>query len=200
MKLSFKLFNFYGVPVNIKIWFLLLFAMLPPMFVLAIFISILIHELAHAYVGLKLGHSVSEVYIDFFNGATMMDINNINDRDSIRIISAGPLSNAVLYLLTIISISTFGSNDFLQKMAIVNFLLFVFNILPIYPMDGGRLFRSYLTIFTGNKDKSIRISAFVSLVLSISLLIYSIITLNFFTILFSCLFIYLALKDLKIVN
>ena len=200
MKLSFKLFNFYGVPVNIKIWFLLLFAMVSPMFVLTIFISILIHELAHTYVALKLGYEVSEVYIDIFNGAAMMDINNINDRDSIRIISAGPLSNAVLYLLTIISISAFGSNDFLQKMAIVNFILFVFNILPIYPMDGGRLLRSCLTIFTGNKDKSIRISAFVSLVLSISLLIYSIITLNFFTILFSCLFIYLALKDLKIVN
>jgi Zn-dependent protease len=174
--------------------------MVSPMFVLTIFISILIHELAHTYVALKLGYEVSEVYIDIFNGAAMMDINNINDRDSIRIISTGPLSNAVLYLLTIISISVFGSNDFLQKMAIINFLLFVFNILPIYPMDGGRLLRSYLTIFTKNKDKSIRISAIVSLVLSILLLIYSITTLGFFTILFSLLFIYLSLKDLKIVK
>jgi len=200
MKLSFKLFNFYGVPVNLKVWFLLLFAMVSPMFVLTIFISILIHELAHAYAAIKLGYEVSEVYIDIFNGAAMMDINNINDRDSVRIISVGPLSNVMLYLLSLISISIFGPNDFLQKMAIVNLLIFIFNILPIYPMDGGRLLRSYLTIFTKNKDKSITISAIVSLVLSILLLIYSIITLSYFTILFSLLFTYLALKDLKIVN
>jgi stage IV sporulation protein FB len=197
MKQSFKLFNFYGVPVNLKIWFLLLFAMTSPMFVLTIFISVLIHELAHAYVAIKLGYDVSEIYIDIFNGAAMMDINNINDRDSVRIISAGPLSNVILYLLSLTFIYIFGSNDFLQKMVIVNFILFVFNILPIYPMDGGRLLRSYLTIFTKNKDKSIRISAIVSLVLSILLLIYSITILSFFTILFSCLFIYLALKDLN---
>lgn len=200
MKLSFKLFNFYGVPVNLKLWFLLLFAMVSPMFVLTIFISILIHELAHAYVAIKLGYEVSEVYIDIFNGAAMMDINNINDRDSVRIISAGPLSNVILYLLSLILIYIFGPNDFLQKMAIVNFLIFIFNILPIYPMDGGRLLRSYLTIFTKNKNKSITISAIISLVLSILLLIYSITILSFFTILFSLLFIYLSLKDLKIVN
>ena len=66
MDFQIKLFNFQGVPVYLKLWFLLLFAWIPFSYVIAIFISILVHELAHAYVANKLGYNVFKVYIGLF--------------------------------------------------------------------------------------------------------------------------------------
>lgn len=201
MSMSIKLFDFQGIPVYLKLWFFLLLFLLTPVQVLIVFISILIHELAHAWMANRKGYKVYQISIDMLSGSAEMDINQIPERDSIPIIFAGPLSNLILSLFSFSLLSVFPSNDFLIQSILINFLIFAFNILPIYPMDGGRILRDFLMIkMRSNRSGAKKISAWVSLILSVALLIFSIYTVSFFTGLFSALFIYYAVKDLEWIN
>jgi stage IV sporulation protein FB len=196
MDFQIKLFDFQGVPVYLKLWFLLLFAWLPFSYVVAIFISILVHELAHTYVANRLGYYVSKVYIGLFNGAAEMNLSQIHERDSIKIVAAGPLSNLLLFFASLIPISMGYSNQFITDFANVNLLLLIFNIIPIYPLDGGRLLRDGLYLIGKNRKSSVMISSSISLLLSSLLLVYAIVTMNIFAGIFAGLFIYFAVKEL----
>ena len=102
MKQSFKLFNFVGSPVELSYWFFLLFLFLPIPTVIAVFISILIHELSHAYVADRLGWMVSGIHIDLFSGSAAIDT-NIHEKDSIPVVAAGPLSNLILAAISFLA-------------------------------------------------------------------------------------------------
>lgn len=196
MDFQIKLFDFQGIPVYLKLWFLLLFAWLPFSYVITIFISILVHELAHAYVANKLGYNVFKVYIGLFNGAAEMNLSQIHERDSIKIVAAGPLSNLILFFASLIFISAGYSNQFITDFANVNLLLLIFNIIPIYPLDGGRLLRDGLYLLIKNRKLSVMISSYVSLALSSLLLVFAISTMNILLGIFAGLFIYLSIKEL----
>jgi len=196
MDFQIKLFDFQGVPVYLKLWFLLLFAWVPFTYAIAIFISVLVHELAHTYVANRLGYNVYKVYIGLFNGAAEMNISQIHERDSIKIVAAGPLSNLLLFFASLIPISMGYSNQFITDFANVNLLLLIFNIIPIYPLDGGRLLRDGLYLSIKNRKLSVIISSYVSLILSSLLLVFAISTMNIFAGIFAGLFIYFAVKEL----
>ena len=196
MDFQIKLFDFQRIPVYLKLWFLLLFAWLPFSYVIASFISILVHELAHAYVANKLGYNVFKVYIGLFNGAAEMNLSQIHERDSIKIVAAGPLSNLILCFASLIFISAGYSNQFITDFANVNLLLLIFNIIPIYPLDGGRLLRDALYLIGKNRKSSVMISSSISLLLSSLLLVFAISTMNILLGIFAGLFIYYALKEL----
>ena len=199
MPLQFKLFHFRGIPVYFKIWFLLLFAWVSPVIVGALFISILIHEMAHAFVADRLGYQVDHIHIDFFGGGAVMDLNRIHERDSIKIVAAGPLSNFALASLSISLLGITGI-QFFWTLTVVNFFIFLFNILPIFPMDGGRILRDTLYLKLKNRNSALKISATTSLITSILLLTCSIYTLNIFSIVFSIVFITYSLKELGIIK
>jgi Zn-dependent protease len=205
MKTSFKLFDFVGAPVELSIWFFLLFLWLPISWVVAIFGSVLIHELAHAYVANKRGWQVYGIKVDLFTGSAAVDT-NIPERDAIPVVAAGPLSNLILGILCIPLYFVFGETSpvfggFLNTLFVINIFMFIFNILPIYPMDGGRLLKDFLFLkMRSNRRLAKKIAGGVSLVFSIALFIYSISTFSIIMILFSVLFIYYALIELEIVN
>lgn len=200
MKFEIKLFKFYGIPVHLKLWFLLLLIWLNPIYVFAIFVSILIHEMAHAFVAHKLGYNVTNIYVDIFNGAAEMDINNIHERDSVKIISAGPISNLFLFSIFTLLYATGFNQTFVWNMAIINALLFLFNMLPIFPMDGGRLLRDSLYLFTKDRSWSFKVSSRISLIFSVSLLVFSILTINILMGIFAVIFIIYACKELGLVS
>jgi hypothetical protein len=100
MKLEFKMFTFQGSPVYFKLWFLLLFAWVSPSIVVAIFLSVLVHELAHAAVANRLGYNVRQIYIDLFYGAAEIDLDHCPERDAIQIVGAGPISNLLLGIVS----------------------------------------------------------------------------------------------------
>lgn len=209
MKTSFKLFNFLGAPVELSVWFFILFLMITPSMVLSVFISVLIHEMAHAWVAHRKGYKIDGINLNILYGtASIRNMQNINSKDSISIVFAGPLSNLILAsiaLLINISLNMSGLyltnilDSFLVNLIIVNVILFIFNILPIYPLDGGRILRDFLNLRLSDKKLVTKISASVSLLFSILLLIYSFYDFSFLLILFSALFIYNSLKELDIV-
>lgn len=205
MKTSFKLFDFAGAPVELSIWFFLLFLWLPVSWVIAIFASVLVHELAHAYVANRRGWQVYGIRVDLFTGSAAVDT-NIPERDSIPVVAAGPLSNLLLAILCFPIYIFFGDlnpvvDNFINDLFVVNIFMFVFNILPIYPMDGGRLLKDLLFLkMRSDRRLAKKIAGGVSLVFSVALLIYSISTISPIMILFSAIFIYSALIELDVIR
>jgi membrane-associated protease RseP (regulator of RpoE activity) len=193
MKQSFRLFNFQGAPVSISIWFFLLFLILPPIAVVAVFTSVLIHELAHAWMANQKGYQVYGVSIDILSGAASID-SNMHDRDSIPIVAAGPISTLLLCLGSYF-LQPIIPSEFITYMFNINLFLFVFNILPIYPMDGGQIVRS-LANLSRDRYKYRRVANWVSLVFSSLLLVYALYNFNIFMALFGGYFGYIALKEL----
>lgn len=205
MKTSFKLFNFAGSPVELSIWFFILFLWLPFTFIIAIFASVLIHELAHAFVAKRLGWTVYKIEVGLFTGSASVDT-NIPEKDSIPVIAAGPLSNLILAIVSIpLYLALSGVNPFLDRLLndlfVVNMFMFIFNILPIYPMDGGRLLKDFLFLrMRNNRILAKKISGSVSLIFSLGLLTLSIVFFAPITILFSLLFIYFSLVELELIK
>jgi Zn-dependent protease len=205
MKTSFKLFDFVGAPVELSLWFFILFLWMPVSLVIAIFVSVLIHEMAHAYVADRRGWRVFGIKVDLFTGSAAVDT-NIPEKDSIPVVAAGPLSNLLLAVLCIPFYSFLVNinpiiDGFMENLFIINIFMFIFNILPIYPMDGGRLLKDFLFIkMKRNRRLAKKISGYVSLTFSVALLLYSISIMAFLLILFSALFIYTSLVEVELVK
>ena len=205
MKTSFKLFDFVGAPVELSLWFFILFLWMPVSLVIAIFVSVLIHEMAHAYVADRRGWRVFGIKVDLFTGSAAVDT-NIPEKDAIPVVAAGPLSNLLLAILCIPFYSFLVNinpiiDGFMENLFVINIFMFIFNILPIYPMDGGRLLKDFLFIkMKGNRRLAKKISGYVSLTFSVALLLYSISTMAFLLILFSALFIYTSLVEVELVK
>lgn len=196
MKNTFKLFDFMGTPVYLKYWFFILL----PLFMLqsdfntalnyflSIFGAVLIHELAHTAVAKKLKHPVDHVYLDVFNGAAAIDTTYSSYKDTILIVFAGPLSNLILYFI--------GYYLDLSIFSMVNLFLFVFNILPIYPMDGGRICKAICQWIT-KPSVGRKINGYISIVSSILLFVFSIMTHNLLMAVFSALFVFYSYKEIE---
>ena len=205
MKTSFKIFDFVGAPVELSLWFFILFLWMPVSWVIAIFVSVLIHEMAHAYVADRRGWRVFGIKVDLFTGSAAVDT-NIPEKDAIPVVAAGPLSNLLLAILCIPFYSFLVNinpiiDGFMENLFVINIFMFIFNILPIYPMDGGRLLKDFLFIkMKGNRRLAKKISGYVSLTFSVALLLYSISIMAFLLILFSALFIYTSLVEVELVK
>lgn len=120
-----------------------------------VMIFALIHELSHLVCGVLLGFKVNtlqimplgfaiefETPVDEYNKKILKS--NIISVKKVFIASAGPLINLLIVILGIIL-------DIEANMVYANFLIFIFNLLPIYPLDGGRILRNILKIFLGNR-------------------------------------------------
>lgn len=205
MKTSFKIFDFVGAPVELSLWFFILFLWMPASLVIAIFVSVLIHEMAHAYVADRRGWRVFGIKVDLFTGSAAVDT-NIPEKDAIPVVAAGPLSNLLLAVLCIPFYSFLVNinpiiDGFMNDLFVINIFMFIFNILPIYPMDGGRLLKDFLFIkMKRNRRLAKKISGYVSLTFSVALLLYSISIMAFLLILFSALFIYTSLVEVELVK
>ena len=109
---------------------------------LGIFGSIALHELGHSVVARAKGGYIHEIVLYPFGGAAK--ISNIPKQpiDEIMVALAGPAVSLALGLI-------FLPWELTKFLGYVNFMLFFFNILPVFPMDGGRVLRAALTIKHG---------------------------------------------------
>ena len=189
MKTDYELFRVNGIPVSISLWFLLLLPMVDFSLTIfaSVFIAVLIHELGHALTAKHLGYGSYGISIGLFVGQAQVD-SNMHPRDNMKVVAAGPLSNLALAV-----IGTFlGLDQFVS----INIFLFIFNILPIYPMDGGHLFKDFLMLNMNNRRKAFQISMKVSLVTSILVVLYSLLCAQPIMSIFGLIFCYYALKEL----
>jgi Zn-dependent protease len=115
--------------------------------IVLLFACVLIHELAHSYVSLRNGIRVSRIVLLPLGGVSMIDTTEIDPRIEFNISIAGPLMSFLLgSIFGMLAIFTppGALTELLQLLFLLNMLLGGFNLLPAFPMDGGRVFRSYM--------------------------------------------------------
>ena len=117
---------------------------------LVFFVSIFLHELAHAFAARMEGVEVIEIVLHPFGGLARFRREPDTPRAEFRIAIAGPVASFLLSLvfLGLMTFFTFLGTNILTPLffvlAVGNFLLAVFNLFPGYPLDGGRVLRAYL--------------------------------------------------------
>jgi Zn-dependent protease len=127
---------------------------------LIFFLSILLHELGHSLVSQRCGIPVPRITLLFIGGIAEISREPDNARAELKIAAGGPAVSIVLSL--IYGVGAFVSNLFgwdapcivLQWLALVNITLVVFNAIPGYPLDGGRILRAIIWARTGNLRKA----------------------------------------------
>lgn len=122
--------------------FLILFCVVAGNIVLLInYISALIlHELAHVYISIKHGYTLKYFKLNMFGVSVELD-ENIHNQDVFVINIAGPMFNLLICVLCLALFFLVPKTySVLSSFCVSNLILAVFNLLPIYPLDGGKIF------------------------------------------------------------
>lgn len=173
MKWSLNIGSFRGIPVRIHATFLLILAWVAVsylrqghgvgaaatgvLFVLAIFLCVVFHEFGHALVARGYGIRTRDITLLPIGGVARIERMPEDPRQELWLAAAGPSVNlaiaAVLFALlattaALVPMSklTVTTGPFLQRLMAVNLFLAAFNLLPAFPMDGGRVVRALLAM------------------------------------------------------
>ena len=133
---------------------------------LLLFGCVLVHELAHALVAQASGLTVRNITLFIFGGVAHVEEDMKRPGVEFRVAIAGPIASFLLagvaFLLVLpLRGSGASAEAVLDYLAVANFLLGVFNLLPGFPLDGGRVLRSIIWKVTGNFKKSTHIASSV---------------------------------------
>lgn len=139
-------------------------------FLLCLFICITLHELGHIRVAAVFGHRAKNITLLPFGGVAAMDSIPEKPLQEFYMAIAGPVVSfaiaAILYAVLLLTrgpqdfhpVTLVARGEFIYALMIANFSLAVFNLIPAFPLDGGRIFRSLLALRTG-RERATRIAA-----------------------------------------
>ena len=144
-------------------WSPLLYWVLGIVTSLLFFASVLAHELAHSLVSRINGIPVKSITLFIFGGMAQITREAARPGDELKMAAAGPACSLVIGgLFALLWLFTRGVIEPIAAIAFwlawINVVLAVFNLIPGFPLDGGRVFRSLLWRFTGNYSRSTRIA------------------------------------------
>jgi len=127
-------------------------------FVLAIFFCVILHEFGHALTAKRYGIKTRDIILLPIGGLARLEKLPEDPKQELWVALAGPLVNVVIFLILTIIISLSGiqlsdmeaiplrGNTLLLFLASANLILAVFNMIPAFPMDGGRVLRALLSL------------------------------------------------------
>ena len=126
-----------------------------------LFVSVLVHELAHSYVAKKNGLPIARITLFFFGGVSEMREEPKNPRLEVKMAAAGPLTSfaiaavfAGLWYLNLTAHGWIGLTATFQYAGLINAMLGAFNLVPAFPLDGGRVLRGTIWSRSGNLLKA----------------------------------------------
>lgn len=173
---SYKIARVFGIPIRVHITLILTLPLLvffmdwhwmaALVFVVALFSSIVLHELGHSLVAIRKGARVQEILLLPIGGAARIDHIPTRPFDELLMAAAGPAVSFALFALLffggahlpvwsglpvtdvggmrVTGVEVTGVLNLVQLIGILNLALGIFNLLPAFPMDGGRILRAAL--------------------------------------------------------
>ncbi|MSP12852.1 MAG: site-2 protease family protein [Chloroflexi bacterium] len=187
MQNNIRLFKIFGIEVGLDFsWFLVLilftYSLAVQLFpqstsswlnwtlafitALLFFASVLAHEFGHSLVAIALGVPVRSITLFIFGGVAQITREPKRALDEFLIAIAGPIASLVMgiafgliWLITKLYIPTSPLESMSRWLAVTNLILAVFNMIPGYPLDGGRVFRAIVWGLTGNRDRATGVAA-----------------------------------------
>ena len=127
-----------------------------------LFASVLLHELAHSFVALSRGLPVHSITLFLFGGVSNLSGESNEPRTEFLVAVVGPLTSfaiaAAAFLLALIPLDP-RVGVVASYLVIVNLLLGAFNLIPGFPLDGGRVFRAIVWKATGSIRRATQVAA-----------------------------------------
>jgi Zn-dependent protease/CBS domain-containing protein len=152
------------LPMRFRDWEPILYWAVAAAVAILFFASVLAHELSHALVARRLGMEVRDITFFIFGGAASLEGDAKRPRDEALIAAAGPVCSLVIGAV-LWGIGVFVSQP--QLFALIGWLWFLnitlglFNLIPGFPMDGGRILRAILWRIRGDQYAATRWAALV---------------------------------------
>lgn len=158
---SLKLGKWFGIEVNLHLTFLLLIGFMALTgfaatrnagavagnigFLLALFLCVLLHEFGHALAARRYGIPTKDITLWPIGGVARLERMPTDPKQELIVALAGPAVNVVIAiaLLPIIAVSDAA---FFERLFSANLFLVAFNLIPAFPMDGGRVLRAGLAM------------------------------------------------------
>lgn len=182
------LFRVAGIPIEFHFTFLFLAiifgfsgitqrgeAFLSVVLIVGIFGSVLLHELGHALTAKHLGVRILSITMYPVGGVARM-ASQPAPRQELWITAAGPAVNlviaGVIFLLLQYAPIEGDSRQLFYELARTNILLLLFNLIPAFPMDGGRLLRAGLALWK-NEREATRIATVIGRVIAVAMGVYA---------------------------
>ena len=175
-------------------------------FVLAVFLCVVLHELGHALTAKRFGIRTKNITLLPIGGMASLDKIPESPRQEFLVVIAGPLVNVVIAILLYFivpvqeylhldfteifeTLMRFTLQNFLFYLFIVNIGLVLFNLIPAFPMDGGRILRALLALKM-NRVKATQIAASIGQFIAVIFLLIGLLYNPF--LIFIALFIFLG--------
>jgi Zn-dependent protease/CBS domain-containing protein len=173
MKWSWKIARLWGIDIYMHATFLLIILWVGfsywvqlhswaavlggVLFILALFVCVVLHEYGHALTARRFGVRTRDITLYPIGGVARLERIPEKPVEELWVALAGPAVNVVIAIvlfsillatggLAALRTATIASSNFLVRLLAVNVLLVVFNLLPAFPMDGGRVLRALLAM------------------------------------------------------
>ena len=195
MRLSWKLGQIAGIDVFVHATFLLIFLVFPGVFeggplsplnillVLSVFGCVLLHELGHALMARRFGIQTRDITLYPIGGVARLERMPRAPGAELLIALAGPAVNfaiaAVLWPLLLLGAESASLSMpvvFLECLLSINIFLGLFNLVPAFPMDGGRVLRAFLSNWLGRLKATViaaRVGRVLAVCFGVAVLVYT---------------------------
>ena len=163
---SLQIAKIKGIPIKLHITLLILLPLMAGGFAfefkafaylwgiamaIGLFASIIFHELGHSFIAVRKGCRIHQILLLPIGGLAQFDRMPAKAEDEFQMALAGPAVSLILSMLLSLPHALAAENGFvntaifLERLSWLNMMLALFNLIPSFPMDGGRIFRAWLT-------------------------------------------------------
>ena len=154
-----------------------------------LFVCVLIHELSHSLEAMRRGRKVRSITLFFLGGVSEIEDESKSAGEEFWVSIVGPLTSlalGVLFWLMYLNLrsGTGQLTALVQYLMVVNLAIGVFNLVPAFPLDGGRVLRALVWRATDSQERATRVASFTGSVLGFGLIglgIYFVFTNNLVT-------------------
>jgi Zn-dependent protease/CBS domain-containing protein len=207
----------FGVPIRFHFTFLILLAFIMAAglggdkstlasaeYLVALFASVLLHELGHALVSRQYGINIREIVMYPIGGVSRLE-RDAKPEEELWISLAGPTVNLLIaagILGALFFSGKIGSPESLQKamdsnvlarIGVGNLILGLFNLIPAFPMDGGRILRAILAR-TRSPERATAIASSAGRMLAIFFVLFGVLN-GYYMLIFIAIFVYLGAEQ-----
>jgi Zn-dependent protease len=177
-------------PVNLRWTYSLVFAVV-------LFACVALHELGHSYIAHKNGIIIRSITLYFFGGVSAVEEIPRNPRLELQMAFAGPAVSGVIGLISTLLASLLpeggAAGIMLWTLGLMNIILMAFNLIPAFPMDGGRLLRAWFATRMPY-IRATRNAAGIGKIFAILMFVLGVFTFNFM-LLFVAFFVYVGASE-----